>query len=87
MRLFWNDYYNINNLPDYTWLKRNGFLALTTSSICSQIQLHSTSQWPHCLQMIQVGLSSASARKYRENLQFDRLKFEIWLLNIDHVEM
>ena len=34
IRLAWNKYYNITNLPDYTWVKWNRFLALTTSSIC-----------------------------------------------------
>ena len=58
--LTWNNYYNITNLPDYTWVKWNWFLALTTSSICSQ--------WPHCLHMIQVSLFKASARKYGKNL-------------------
>ena len=49
--------------------------------------LHSTSKWLHCLHMIQVGLLSASAPIYRENLQFDRLKFKIWLVDTDHVKM
>ena len=59
--LTWNNYYNITNLPDYTWVKWNGFLALISFSICSQIQLHSAFQLPHYLHMIQVRLFSALA--------------------------
>ena len=34
IRLTWNIYYNITNLPDYTSVKWNWFLALTTFFIC-----------------------------------------------------
>ena len=88
IRRNWNNYYNITDVPTTLHLSQMNpiFSSQEISFICSQLQLHNTSQWPHYLYLRQVGLLGASAHIYSENLQSHHTKCEIGLVSTDHVE-
>ena len=75
-------------LLHYTWVKWNGFLAHTSSLICSQIWL--VELFPTSVSTstsIQVSfLLGVLVRICKENLYFHQKIIEIWLINTGHMK-
>ena len=80
----WNNYNNRSNVPTTFCLSQmKRFLAHSTSWICSKIRLTSVCT---SARMEVCFLLGPSARICKENLWFDRKRFEIWLVNTGHVK-